>query len=160
MSIVSNVVLATAAALLTGRAVAQNSLQCTFFSKPNLIMVGGHEDNTAVIPVVLDYTTLDLTLDQACHGLTWGIATEKGTDEKRSRETICFNIGAQADDEGREIEAAFLNIPDNGALAGVTKSVATISAREDRATAIKLAEQCRMRGQRPKEGTDGLDVDI
>ncbi len=160
MSIVSTAVLATAAALLTGRAVAQDSLECAFFSRPNLIMVGGHEDKTVVIPVVLDYTTLDLTLDQACHGLTWGIATEQGTDEKRSRETICFNIAAQAADEGREIEAAFLNISDNGKLAGVTKSVATISAREDRATALKLAEQCRMRGQRPMEGTDGLDMDI
>ena len=123
--------------------------------KPNLIMVGGHEDNTPVISVVLDYITLDLTLNQACHGLTWGMATEQGTDENRSRETICFNIDAQADDERKEIEASFLNIPDNGKLAGMTKSVATISAREDRTTAIELAEQCRMRAQRPKEGAAG-----
>jgi hypothetical protein len=157
MSKIPAVVLATAAVLLTGRAIAQDGLRCTFFTRPNLIMVGGHEDKTPVIPVVLDYITLDLTLDQACHALTWGTATENGADETRSREMVCFNIGSQADNERREIEAAFRNIPGNGKLAGMTKWVATISAREDRTTAIKLAERCRMQAQRP-EGADGLDI--
>ncbi len=76
MSKVSIGVVVTATTLLVGRAAAQDGLECTFFTKPNLIMVGGHEDNTPVIPVVLDYTTLDLTLNQACHALTWGTATE------------------------------------------------------------------------------------
>ena len=158
MSIVSTVVLTTAAVLLTGHAVAQDGLECTFFTKPNLITVGGHEDKTPVIPVVLDYTTLDLTLGQACHALTWSFATEKGSDENNSREMFCFDIDYQADNEGREIEAAFRNIPDNGKLAGVTKSVATISAWEDRATASEQAEKCRMRANRPQGGsTEGAD---
>jgi hypothetical protein len=158
MSKVSIGVVVTATTLLVGRAAAQDGLECTFFTKPNLIMVGGHEDNTPVIPVVLDYTTLDLTLNQACHALTWGTATEKGSDEHRSREMFCFNLDPQAGNEGKEIEAAFLNVPCNGKLAGMTKSVATISAWEDRTTAIELVERCRMQAQRPKQGVEGLDM--
>ena len=158
MSKVSTGVVLTAATLLIGRAVAQDSLECTFFTKPNLIMVGGHEDNTPVILVVLDYTTLDLTLNQACHALTWGTATEKGFDENRSREMFCFNLDPQAGNERKEIEASFLNVPGNGKLAGMTKSVATISAWEDSTTAIELVEKCRMQAQRPREGGAGLDM--
>lgn len=162
MSKASTVVLVTAAVLLTGRAVAQDSLRCTFFTKPNLIMVGGHEDKTPVIPVVLDYITIDLTLDQACHSLTWSTATETGADEKRSRERVCFDISPQADNQRREIEAVFLNIPGNGKLAGMKQSVSTISAWEDRATASELVEKCRMHTTRPQGGSteagDGLDL--
>ena len=156
MSKVSIAVLATTAALFTGRAVAQDGLQCTFFAKPNLIMVGGHEDNTPVIPVVLNYITLDLILDRSCHVLTFGIATQEGADEKNSRKLICFKMSSH---DSQKIEATFQDIPGNGKLAGVTKPVATISSDEDRAAAIDLAEKCQMQAKRPQgDGADGLDI--
>jgi hypothetical protein len=74
-------VVLTVATLLTGRTVAQDSLECTLFSRPNLTMVGGHETHTPVLPLVLDYTTLDLTTNEACHALTWSVATKEGSDE-------------------------------------------------------------------------------
>jgi hypothetical protein len=148
------------ATLLTGRAVAQESLECAFFPKPNLIMVGGHEDNTPVIPVVLDYVTLDLTTGESCHAVTFSVATEEGTDANHSREKFCFKIRPNAVNEEREIKATFKNIPDNSKWAGLTQTVAKVSAWEDRATAIELAEKCRMQLKRPQgEGADGgLDI--
>jgi hypothetical protein len=149
----------TLTTLLTGRAVAQNSLDCAYFPKPNLIMVGGREYNTPVIPVVLDYITLDLTIEESCHAVTWGIATEEGGDKEREplRKKFCFNIDANGEDVKQEIKATFKNIPENGRWAGVTETIVRISAWEDRATALRLAGECQMRPKRPSDELTGLD---
>jgi hypothetical protein len=149
----------TLTTLLMGRAVAQNSLDCAYFPKPNLIMVGGHEYNTPVIPVVLDYITLDLTLEVSCHAVTWGIATEEGGDKEKEplRKKFCFNIDANSEDVKQEVKATFKNIPENGRWAGVTETVVKISAWEDRATALRLAGECQMRPKRQSDGLTGIE---
>jgi hypothetical protein len=153
----------TLTTLLTGHAVAQKSLDCAYFPKPNLIMVGGREYNTPVIPVVLDYITLDLTLEESCHAVTWGIATEEGGDREKEplRKKFCFNIDPNGEDVKQEIKATFKNIPENGRWAGVTETVVKISAWEDRATALALAGECQMRPKRQSDeltSFDGEDI--
>src|SRR5271169_1364491 len=63
--------LAAAAALVTAHGIAEEvqPQDCSFFKGQRLVTVGGHEDQTPVIPLFADVVTYDLSMDQACHTL-------------------------------------------------------------------------------------------
>jgi hypothetical protein len=121
---------------------------CLYFRGARGIAVGGHEDNTPVIPVAIDELTIDLRQHQACHALRWSIYTVKGI----SQDKVCFDIGEQAKDDKVAVSATFPT--------GVTAQVVELSALKDRAIAEELATACRMHsaappaGRAPREGID------
>lgn len=140
-----------AAALASVPCLAQEgpTPDCSYFRGARAITVGGHEDNTPVIPVAIDELTIDLRQHQACHALRWSIYTVKGI----SQDKVCFDIGEQAKDEKVAVSATFPT--------GVTAQVAELSALTDRAIAAELATACRMHSAAPPLGRaprDGIDL--
>jgi hypothetical protein len=139
---------ALAAALVTahGAAEAVQPQDCSFFKGQRLVMVGGHEDQTPVIPLFADVVTYDLWKDQACHTLKWSVYTKKGISYQ---DNLCFSIGNRAEGKTVVVSAELLT--------GVTvKEAATFSAFDDRDAARNLAAACRMHlGAR---GSSGLDM--
>ena len=141
-------VLAVAAALVAARGIAEEvqPQDCSFFKGQRLVTVGGHEDQTPVIPLFADLVTYDLSKDQACHTLEWSVYTKKGISYQDS---LCFNIGDKAEGEMVIVSAELLT--------GVTvKEAATFSAFDDREAARNLAATCRMRWA--ARGLSGLDI--
>jgi hypothetical protein len=122
---------------------------CAYFRGARGITVGGHEDNTPVIPVAIDELTIDLRQHEACHALHWSIYTVKGI----SQDKVCFDIGEQAKDEKVAVSATFPT--------GVTAQVIELSALKDRAIAEELATACHLRSAAPPTGRtprDGIDL--
>lgn len=122
---------------------------CSYFRGARGITVGGHEDNTPVIPVAIDELTIDLREHRACHALRWSIYTVKSI----SQDKVCFDIGEQAKDEKVAISATFPT--------GVTAQVVELSALKDRAIADELATACRVHSAAPPAGRtprDGIDL--
>ena len=139
------------AALLSVPCLAQEAPKpdCAYFRGARGITVGGHEDNTPVIPVAIDELTIDLRQHQACHALRWSIYTVKGI----SRDRVCFDIGEQAKDEKVAVSATFPT--------GVTAQVVELSALKDRAIAEELVAACRMHSAAPPTGRaprDGIEL--
>jgi hypothetical protein len=132
------------AALLSMPCLGQEPPQpdCMFFRGMRGLTVGGHKDQTPVIPVAIDELTINLRQHQACHVLHWSIYTVKGI----SRDKVCFDIGDQAKDETVAVSATFPT--------GVVVQIAELSAFRDRAIARDMAEACRMHSAAPPRGID------
>jgi hypothetical protein len=140
--------LAAAAALVTAHGIAEEvqPQDCSFFKGQRLVTVGGHEDQTPVIPLFADVVTYDLSMDQACHTLEWSVYTKKGISYQ---DNLCFNIGDRAEGETVVISAELLT-------GATVKEAATFSAFDDRDAARNLAATCNMHlGVR---GSSGLDI--
>lgn len=139
------------AALLALPALAEEAPNpgCSHFRGVRGLTVGGHEDDTPVIPVAIDELTIDLVQHRACHKLHWSIYTVKGI----SQETVCFDIGEGAKDAKVAVSATFPT--------GVSAQVAELSAFADRAIARELARSCMMRSAAPASGRTpqgGIDL--